>query len=76
MGHLTRAFSRLKRKKLGVFCGSLILLIYSLGILAPWIAPYEYNFQDYTAIRESPSLDHWAGTDLKGRDVFSRVLWG
>jgi len=76
MGHLTRAFSRLKRKKLGVFCGSLILLIYSLGILAPWIAPYEYNFQDYTAIRESPSLDHWAGTALKGRDVFSRVLWG
>ena len=54
----------------------MILLIYSLGILAPWIAPYEYNFQDYTAIRESPSLDHWAGTDLKGRDVFSRVLWG
>ena len=52
------------------------MLIYSLGILAPWIAPYEYNFQDYTAIRESPSLDHWAGTDLKGRDVFSRVLWG
>ena len=76
MGHLTRAFSRLKRKKLGVFCGSLILLIYSLGILAPWIAPYEYNFQDYTAIRQSPSLEHWAGTDLKGRDVFSRVLWG
>ena len=76
MGHLTRAFSRLKRKKLGVFCGSLILLIYSLGILAPWIAPYEYNFQDYTAIRESPSLEHSAGTDLKGRDVFSRVLWG
>ena len=76
MGHLTRALSRLKRKKLGVFCGSLILLIYSLGILAPWIAPYEYNFQDYTAIRESPSLEHWAGTDLKGRDVFSRVLWG
>ena len=76
MGHLTRALSRLKRKKLGVFCGSLILLIYSLGILAPWIAPYEYNFQDYTAIREAPSLEHWAGTDLKGRDVFSRVLWG
>ena len=76
MGHLTRAFSRLKRKKLGVFCGSLIFLIYSLGILAPWIAPYEYNFQDYTAIREAPSLEHWAGTDLKGRDVFSRVLWG
>ena len=46
------------------------------GLAAPWISPYEYNYQDYTAIRESPSSKHWAGTDLKGRDVFSRVLWG
>ena len=76
MGHLTRAFSRLKKKKLGMFCGIVILVIYCLGILAPWLAPYEYNFQDYTAIRQPPSLEHWAGTDLKGRDVFSRVMWG
>ena len=23
-----------------------------------------------------PSISHLAGTDLKGRDVFTRVLWG
>ena len=27
-------------------------------------------------IRQPPSWDHIAGTDFKGRDVFSRVLWG
>lgn len=52
------------------------MLIYVAGLAAPWIAPYEYNDQDYSAIRDSPSFEHWAGTDLKGRDVFSRVLWG
>ncbi|MFL2756343.1 MAG: ABC transporter permease, partial [Dehalococcoidia bacterium] len=57
-------------------CIFLIVAIYLAGIFAPWIAPYGYNEQDYTAIRQGPSLEHWAGTDLKGRDVFSRVLWG
>ena len=75
-GHLSRAMSRLWRKKLGLFCLVVILLIYFLGITAPWISPYGYNDQDYTAIRQPPSFEHWAGTDLKGRDVLTRVLWG
>jgi len=75
-GHLRRAFERLLRKKLAVVCLGVIILIYLAGILAPWIAPYEYNDQDYLHIRESPTLQHWAGTDMKGRDVLSRVLWG
>ncbi len=75
-GHLHRAFLRLWRKKLAVVCISILTMIYVSGLAAPWISPYEYNYQDYTAIRESPSFKHWAGTDLKGRDVFSRVLWG
>ncbi len=47
-----------------------------MGIFAPLIAPYGYNEQDYQSIREAPTMEHIAGTDLKGRDVFSRVLWG
>ena len=76
LGHLGRAIYRLTRKKIALFCIFLIITIYIAGLFAPWIAPYGYNEQDYTAIRQAPSFDHWAGTDLKGRDVFSRVLWG
>jgi peptide/nickel transport system permease protein len=75
-GHLSRAFTRLWHKKIAVACLIVIMGIYFLGIFAPWIAPYGYNEQDYQSIREGPTMEHIAGTDLKGRDVFSRVLWG
>ena len=75
-GHLRRAWSRLVRKKLAMISVVTLIVVYSAGILAPLIAPYEYTAQDYTAIREPPSLSHWAGTDLKGRDLLTRVMWG
>ncbi len=75
-GHLARAMSRLVRKKLAMLSVVLLIGLYGAGILAPFIAPYEYTAQDYTAIRKPPSVDHWAGTDLKGRDLLTRVMWG
>ena len=75
-GHLRRAWSRLVRKKLAMISVVTLIVVYSVGIFAPLIAPYEYTAQDYTAIREPPSLSHWAGTDLKGRDLLTRVMWG
>ena len=34
---------RLLRKKVGVACLGIILLMYGAGILAPLVTPYEYN---------------------------------
>ncbi len=75
-GHLTRAWRRLIRKKIAVAAMVVLLLVYTGGIFAAWVSPYEYTAQDYTAIRQPPSLDHWAGTDRTGRDLLTRVLWG
>lgn len=75
-GHLSRAWSRLIRKKIAVVCLVTLVVVYSAGIFAPLIAPYDYTDQDYLAFRQPPSLEHFAGTDLAGRDVFTRVLWG
>ena len=75
-GHLKRAWSRLVRKKLAMVSVIVLVFLYSVGIFATFIAPYEYTAQDYTAIRKPPSAEHWAGTDLKGRDLLTRVLWG
>ena len=75
-GHLSRAWSRLIRKKIAVACILTLLVVYSGGIFAAGIAPYGYTDQDYTVIRKPPSLEHLAGTDRAGRDLFTRVLWG
>ena len=75
-GHLMRAMSRLFRKKIAVICMVVLLAVYTCGVFAALIAPFGYADQDYTVIRKAPSLEHWAGTDFAGRDLFSRVIWG
>ena len=54
----------------------LLSLIIISSILAPWIAPYDPNGIDITASLQGPSLQHLFGTDLLGRDLFSRILYG
>lgn len=50
--------------------------ITTFTLAAPWLAPHDPYFADTTAQLQAPSNTHWFGTDLLGRDVFSRVLWG
>ena len=87
-GHLARAWSRLIRKKIAVTCMIALAFVYTGGIFAPWVSPHDFRGQDLFAIRKPPSIvtddgikgfwsqSHFAGTDLKGRDLFTRVLYG
>lgn len=64
------------------FAGMVIVFIYiGLAVFGPLIAPYNYRDivrgDDRRAQRDQPpSAQYWFGTDDKGRDVYSRVLWG
>lgn len=60
----------------GKIAGFLILIIFCLAMFSPLISPYEPEKIDLDSIKEPPSLDHLFGTDNKGRDMFSRVLYG
>lgn len=54
---------------------ALVLLI--CASFAPWLAPADPYFQDYTAVLVPPgSPGHLLGTDQFGRDLLSRVLYG
>ncbi len=55
---------------------ALIALFLSAAVLAPLVAPRDPNAVDLEKINLPPSRDHWFGTDDKGRDVFSRVVYG
>jgi peptide/nickel transport system permease protein len=49
----------------------------AVAVLAPWIAPYPPNANDYAALAHpTPSGTHWLGTDHLGRDLLSRILFG
>ena len=56
----------------GVIVGTVSLL----ALLAPWLAPYDPTDINVKAILLPPSWQHWCGTDILGRDVFSRMLYG
>ena len=43
---------------------------------APWISPYSAAGLEEKRILETPSQDHWMGTDGLGRDLLTRVLYG
>lgn len=57
--------------------GALAFLVIAalLVIAAPLIAPSDPLQQDLRATLQSPSGDHWFGTDDLGRDVLSRILF-
>jgi len=70
------ALSRLLRNKpalVGLVC---IAVFIGVAALAPVIAPYGPYEQRVGKSLEAPSLAHLFGTDLLGRDMFSRVLYG
>jgi ABC-type dipeptide/oligopeptide/nickel transport system permease subunit len=46
-----------------------------VAVLAPWIAPYD-PLSLTNQLLAPPSARHLFGTDVIGRDILSRVLWG
>lgn len=63
------------------FWFSILLVIGLLGLLGPTLAPYHYDERHIAddgtpKIAESPSSEHWLGTNDTGQDVLSLVLYG
>jgi peptide/nickel transport system permease protein len=48
----------------------------AIAILAPVVAPFRPEANDFAAILSPPTLTHPFGTDELGRDILSRVIWG
>ena len=67
------------RKKLAVFSTLVLIIIIVSAIFAPWVAPYPEQGKGATNLEErlQPfSIKHFLGTDIYGRDLLSRVIFG
>ncbi|MDP6606014.1 MAG: ABC transporter permease [Dehalococcoidia bacterium] len=51
-------------------------LLLLMAIFAPLLAPYGFAEQDVTASRVQPGAEHLMGTDILGRDILSRIIYG
>ena len=50
-----------------------------MAVLTSWITPYPEHadaFVDFANANQPPSATYWFGTDVVGRDIFSRILFG
>jgi len=69
-------FRRFLKNPLGLSGCIFLCILAILSLLAPWIAPYSFEAQDLSLGAVGPNSSHWLGTDILGRDLFTRVLYG
>jgi peptide/nickel transport system permease protein len=58
-----------------VFGLAILILLFFVAIFAALLAPYDPYNMDGESLQK-PSAAHWLGTDLLGRDVLSRLIYG
>lgn len=70
------AWLRFKKDPLAMGGVLVIVIITLLAIFGPMFSPYGYNTQNIANQNQTPSFQHFFGTDKFGRDIFVRVLYG
>jgi len=76
---LARYWYKYSRNPLSVLGLIAIFIIVFMAISAPYLSPYPESAGPYVNIVEAnqpPSFVHFFGTDLLGRDIFTRTIFG
>jgi ABC-type dipeptide/oligopeptide/nickel transport system permease subunit len=69
-------FRSIKKNRMAVAGGITILLIILIALFAPLITPYDPYIVDLNNQFIKPNLAHLLGTDMYGRDVLARIIYG
>jgi len=66
----------LRRRRPAAVGLGVLLFLSVVSVLAPWLAPYAYDRQDLALGAVPPCREHPLGTDVLGRDLLTRLLYG
>ena len=69
-------WKRFLKNKMAVAGSLIVISLFVVSLLAPWVSPYDPGAINLKLILAAPSKDHPLGTDQLGRDVLSRMIWG
>ena len=77
-GSFNNASRRFAENKLALYSAYVLILLFLIAFLAPILSPFDPNsITDVVETRfQPPGLEHLFGTDVLGRDLFSRALYG
>ncbi len=67
---------RLRKNPMAMICLAFLAILLLGIIFATALSPYDYTATDLTARFQTPSAEHWMGTDDYGRDLLTRLLVG
>ena len=67
---------RFRRKRLAMFGLAVLVLLFALAFLGPYVSQWSYTDHDFNSFLQGPSLDHWFGTTQTGGDVYALTLRG
>ncbi|MFB0990027.1 MAG: ABC transporter permease, partial [Porticoccaceae bacterium] len=70
------AWIKLSKNRLALFGLAVLITLILVSLLTPLIAPYGYEEQNLDLGATAPSLQHWLGTDIFGRDMLTRIMYG
>ncbi|MDR7544238.1 MAG: ABC transporter permease [Armatimonadota bacterium] len=70
------AFRRLRRSKGATVGGVVLAVLVAAAVAAPLLTPYEPTTPNPQDRQQAPSLRHPLGTDVLGRDLYTRILYG
>jgi peptide/nickel transport system permease protein len=69
-------FQRFRRRRLAMFGLAVLVFLFLLAFVGPYLSQWAYTDHDFNAFLQGPSLDHWFGTTQTGGDVYALTLRG
>ena len=75
------AWQRFRKDRAALFGAAVIVAVVTAALLAPWVTPYDPSEQFFDGLTLEgaplpPNARFWLGTDLLGRDVYTRLVYG